>query len=112
MAIKLIPGNCQQIAILESIIATQENVVKVESGDSVPIFPRQFDYDSKVHYTQYWIGARNGSKFLPKVYNIRFEYNDIKNTAALKINRDVIEALQKEYPAIFRAIEGVEQSGS
>lgn len=108
MSIKLIPGNCQQIAIMESIIASQANVIKIKSGDNTPLFASQSDFESRVHYTEYLMGSNNGVKFLPQVYTLKFEYNHIKNTASMKLDRGVIAQLEKEHPGIFAGLKDTE----
>jgi len=108
MSIKLIPGNCQQIAILESIIASQANVIKIESGDNMPLFASQAKFESKVHYTSYLMGSNNGVKFLPQVYTLKFEYNHIKDAASMKLDREVIAQLEKEHPGIFSGVVDTE----
>jgi hypothetical protein len=99
--IKILKGNCEQMALLESMLMGTGWLMKVEpTHTNIPLYELQDKFRSVVFVNAYELQAHHG--LIP--VRLRFEYNINENRACIMTSRKGIDRLKEIFPETFERI--------
>ena len=97
--LKIIRGNCQQIALIEAMMFSGGNMYKVEDrSENVPLWEVQTQFKPVIRLTKYELFNSNIFKFPIRVH---FRFNNLDDKGDIQTNQEGIRLLKEVYPLIF-----------
>jgi len=97
--VKILKSNCEQMALLESLLRTNQDMYLVGRGDNVKYWKVQEGFEPIVVVREYELKARD---LWP--IRLKFESNTLQNVARLKTDRRGIDTLKRLMPDVFSGV--------